>query len=412
MGVDLMPHQEEALRHLGNGKVLYGGVGAGKSLTAIAYYVANEEPRDIVVITTPKKRDDLDWLGEAAMFGISTDPDATVSGTIDVDSWNNIGKFVDYEDHFFIFDEQRLVGSGAWVKAFQKIAKKNHWILLSGTPGDTWMDYCPLFVANGFYKNKTEFMKKHVVLNPYTKYQSIKGYLNVPKLEFLRNELLVEMPYVRHTTRHVNYIDCGHDKEQWETVYKKRWNPWEDEPIKDVAELFRCMRRVANSHPSRVATIAELLRTHPKMVIFYNFNYELEMLRTLSSEATVAEWNGHKKEPIPLDDSWVYLVQYTAGAEGWNCTETNAMVFYSLSYSFKHFEQAQGRIDRLDTPYDDLYYYVLQSDTLIDKGIKSALGAKKRFNERKFAEGEQDYAMFNGQSEEPWESLHKNEKAP
>ena len=399
---ELMKHQKDALQHMHNGCVLWGGVGTGKSMTAMAYYAENECPRDIVVITTAKKRDSLDWLKEAARFGISTDPEGTTGGTILVESWNNINKFTDFEDYFFIFDEQRVVGNGTWVKAFLKIAKKNHWILLSGTPGDTWSDYIPVFIANGFYKNKTQFGREHIVLEPYSKYPKIRHYLNVPKLEFLRNEVLVEMPYVRHTERHLNYLETEYDPELWETVYKKRWNPWEDEPIKDVAELFRCMRRVANDHPSKIATVQQLLRTHDRLVIFYNFNYELDALRTLHHDVPVAEWNGHKKEPIPDSKKWVYLVQYVAGAEGWNCTETNAMVFYSLTYSYKNFEQAQGRIDRLDTPYTDLYYYILASNLIIDKGIREALREKKSFNEKKFASGMEDMDTYNGISDSPW----------
>lgn len=400
---ELMKHQKDALQHMHNGCVLWGGVGTGKSMTAMAYYVENECPKDIVVITTAKKRDSLDWLKEAARFGISTDPEGTTGGTILVESWNNIGKFTDFEGYFFIFDEQRVVGSGSWVKAFLKIAKKNRWILLSGTPGDTWSDYIPIFIANGFYKNKTQFGREHIVLEPYSKYPKIRHYLNVPKLEFLRNEVLVEMPYVRETTRHLNYLETEYDKDDWEAVYKKRWNPWEDEPIKDVAELFRCMRRVANSDPSKLDRVRELLRTHDRLVIFYNFNYELEILRILKDQITVAEWNGHKKEPIPDTDKWVYLVQYVAGAEGWNCTETNAMVFYSLTYSYKNFEQAQGRIDRLDTPHTDLYYYILASNLIIDRGIKEALAQKKSFNEKRFAAAHADMDVYNGVRDSPWE---------
>ena len=399
---ELMKHQKDALQHMGNGKVLWGGVGTGKSMTALAYYEQNEAPKDIIVITTAKKRDSLDWLKEAAAFGISTDPEATVAGTILVESWNNIGKFTDFEGYFFIFDEQRVVGSGAWVKAFQKIAKKNRWILLSGTPGDTWMDYVPIFVANGYYKNKTAFMREHVVLEPYSKYPKIRHYLNVQKLELLRNEVLVEMPYIRHTTRHMNFVETEYDKEKWDLVYKKRWNPWEDEPIKDVAELFRCMRRVANEHPSKIARVKDIMKMHDRLIIYYNFNYELEMLRTLHHDVEVAEWNGHKKQPLPDSEKWVYLVQYVAGAEGWNCTETNAVVFYSLTYSFKNFEQSQGRIDRLDTSYTDLYYYVLASNLLIDQGIREALNQKKSFNEKRFATAMQSMDEFNGDFESPW----------
>lgn len=382
--IELMDHQERAIDLLDNGKILWGGVGVGKSLTALSYYIRREAPKDIVVITTAKKRDSLDWEGEAVKLGISTAQEYTQYGGLIVESWNNIKKFEDFEDYFFIFDEQRLVGSGSWVKSFIKIAKKNRWILLSATPGDTWLDYAPVFIANGHYKHITDFKRQHVLYEPFQKYPKVKGYINERKLEILKNDVLVEMPYFKHTERMLNYLEVDYDKEKFEMLKKYRWNPYDDVPVRDVSELFRLMRRVVNESPARLEMVEKLLTCHDRLVIFYTFNYELEMLRTLEDKVPVGEWNGHKKEPIPNSDQWVYLVQYTSGAEGWNCTSTDAMVLYSLTYSYKNFVQAQGRIDRLDTPYEKLYYYILLSNSVIDRAIRRNLDSKKSFNERKF----------------------------
>ncbi|MET0786943.1 MAG: helicase-related protein [Paenisporosarcina sp.] len=380
----LMKHQIEAVDLLGNGKILYGGVGAGKSATAMAYYMKAEKPKDIYVITTAKKRDSLDWEGEGARFGIGTVPDATLAGVLVIDSWNNIGKYLDVENAFFIFDEQRLVGHGTWVKSFLKIARKNRWILLSATPGDVWLDYAPVFVANGWYDSIGAFKREHVVYAPYVKFPKILRYIGIGKLERLRNRILVEMPYIKHTERILNYLDVGYDKDLWNAVVRHRWHVYENRPLKDVSELFRVMRKIVNTDPSRLEMVKKLLTCHPKVIIFYNFNYELDILRTLSDEIEIAEWNGHRKQPVPQSDSWVYLVQYNSGAEGWNCTETDAMILYSLTYSYKNFIQAQGRIDRIDTKYTYLYYYVLGSSAAIDVAVGRSLKGKKSFNERKF----------------------------
>lgn len=383
--VELMEHQIEAVEQLKNGSVLYGIVGSGKTLTALAYYMKKETPKDIYVITTAKVRDSFTWEGAAASFGIGTERDFTLAGVITVDSWNNISKYVDVEDAMFFMDEQRLISSnGSWVKSFLKIAKKNNWIMLSATPGDNWLEYAPLFIANGFYKNVTQFKFEHVLYEPFTKFPKIRMYLNEAKLEVLRNDILVEMPYLTNTKRMMNWMDVGFDKEIFRRIYKDRWNVFEDRPVKDVAELFRLMRKVVNSDPSRLEMIRKLMMCHPRLVIFYSYNYELEILRTLRDEIEVAEWNGHRKDALPESDRWVYLVQYAAGAEGWNCTSTDAMILYSLSYSYKHFVQAQGRIDRLDTEYETLYYYILVSNSKIDLAIKDALNNKKAFNKRKF----------------------------
>lgn len=387
--IELMEHQLDAVAQLKSGSVLYGAVGIGKSATALAYYVKEQQPKDIYVITTAKKRDSLDWESEAARFGISTKRCYSRYGNLTVDSWNNIGKYDDpvYSGHFFIFDEQRVVGSGAWVKSFIRIARRNAWILLSATPGDTWMDYAPVFIANNFFKNITQFKQEHVVYAPYVKFPKIVRYLGIRRLEELRNEVLVEMPYLKHTERILNYLDCGYDQELMRRAVIDRWHVYEERPIKDVGELFRVMRKIVNTDPSRLEMVKMLMKTHPRLVIFYNFDYELEILRSLSEWVEVAEWNGHQKDPVPPpDQNWVYLVQYQSGAEGWNCTSTDAMVLYSLTYSYKNHVQSMGRIDRLDTKYFDLYYYILTSSAQIDKMVLSALRSKKNFNERKTAE--------------------------
>lgn len=382
--VQLMPHQIEAVERLSNGQVLFGGVGTGKSMTAIAYYMKREAPKDIYVITTARKRDSLDWEKEAAKFGIGTEPDATLAGVIKIDSWNNIGKYVDVEDAFFIFDEQRLVGHGAWVKTFLKIAKNNGWILLSATPGDVWLDYAPVFIANGLYRNLTEFKREHIVYAPFSKFPKIMRYINVKTLEKWRNMLLVEMPYIKHTERILEEIQVDYNKTIFDLAAKERWNPFEDQPIRDVSELFRVLRKIVNTDSSRIQAVREILAANKKVIVFYSFNYELEILRQLSDDFTVAEWNGHRKEPIPDTDSWVYLVQYVSGAEAWECIETNVTVFYSLCYSYKNFQQAQGRIDRLNTPFSKLHYYILMSESIIDKAIRKSLDQKRTFNENVF----------------------------
>ena len=392
MGIqDLQPHQITALQQLKNGSILWGGVGTGKTRVALAYYVEHEAPKNIFVITTAKKRDSLDWNREAAHYAIGNEND-TYYGVLTVDSWNNIDKYAGIRNCFFIFDEQRLVGSGAWVKAFIKIARENTWILLSATPGDTWMDYIPVFVANGFYKNRTQFKLEHVVYKPYAKFPKVDRYLGVQKLTRLRNQILVHMPYIKETIRHEKTIFVEHDDVLLKEVIKTRWNIYDNKPIRDVAELFMVMRRVVNENTSRLRAVTDVLRQHQRLIVFYNFNYELEALKGLKSLGhTVAEWNGHRHEDVPDSDEWVYLVQYIAGSEAWDCTETDAMLFYSLTYSFKHWEQSHGRIDRMNTPYTNLFYYVLRSRSVVDSAIWRTLKSKRSFNASYFDQKELEF---------------------
>jgi hypothetical protein len=368
--IELMPHQKKAVLEIRNGCILKGGTGSGKSATALAYYNDSEEVERLIVITTAMKRDSGDWQAEAREFGLFPE----------VDSWNNLMNYEDVEGGFFIFDEQRVVGSGIWVKAFLSITKKNRWILLSATPGDTWLDYAPVFIANGFYRNRTEFCRNHVVFSRFTKFPKVERFIDTSVLTRHLADILVEMPFERKTTRKIIDIFVEFDKELLEVVWRRRWNYLEERPIRQVAELFSLLRRVVNSDTSRLSRLRDLLIVHPRVIVFYNFDYELDSLRSL--DYPKAEWNGHKHEVIPDGPEWVYLVQYAAGAEGWNCVSTDAMVFYSLTYSYRQFVQAQGRIDRLNTPYDTLYYHIFKSASVIDLAISRALETKRNFNER------------------------------
>ena len=402
--MELRDYQLEAIGKMKNGCILNGGVGSGKSLTSLSYYYLQNggsleflsgkdyipmpnPPKDLYIITTARKRDTFEWEGEMSHFLLSTHDELNkYDNQVIVDSWNNIQKYKDVEDAFFIFDEQRVVGSGAWVKAFLKIAKQNQWILLSATPGDTWSDYIPVFIANGFYKNKTEFMREHAVFSRFSKYPKIEKYIGTGRLIRQRREILVDMKFERETVQHHYDIYVTYDNKLYKDVMKRRWDVWNDEPIVNASGLCYALRKIVNSHESRSTKLLELFETHQKMIVFYNFDYELEILKSLyfGEGVIVAEWNGHKHEPTPTGNRWVYLVQYTAGAEGWNCITTDTIVFYSLNYSYKIMHQSAGRIDRLNTPYKDLHYYYLKSRSGIDLAIERALNDKRKFNESSF----------------------------
>ena len=402
MSLKLYNYQLDAIRRLHNGSILCGGVGSGKSLTALGYYylkqggdlkflsngqyVKMKKPKDLYIITTARKRDDKEWEKELIPFLLyPDDKDSLYSNKIVIDSWNNIKKYSGIRDAFFIFDEQRVVGYGTWSKAFIKIAKANDWLLLSATPGDKWEDYIPVFLANGFYRNKTEFSAEHLVYSPYVKWR-IDRYLGTKKLERLRNSILVDMDFDRKTISHHEDVYCRYDISKYKDAMRLRWDPYKQEPIQQAAGLCYVLRRVVNEDESRQVALLELFEKHPKMIVFYNFDYELDILKGAyyGENIEIAEWNGHKHQPIPESRSWVYLVQYTAGAEGWNCVKTDTIVFYSQNYSYKIMQQASGRIDRLNTPYKDLYYYHLKTRSGIDLAISKALREKKKFNERKF----------------------------
>ena len=410
--INFMPHQQEAIRNMKNGCILCAGVGTGKSITALGYYYIcvcngvvwqdqeeNESfgpmmsPKDLYIITTARKRDTGEWEKECERFELSTE-----SAKVTIDSWNNLHKYEDVTEAFFIFDEQRVGGSGAWSKSFIRLAKANEWILLSATPGDTWMDYISVFVANGFYRNKTEFLRRHAIYNRYSVYPKVDRWVEVGRLEMLRRRITVTMEYEKKTVPHWQEVCVTYDQELYNKIFEQRWDPWKNEPIQNAAGACYLMRRAVNDNDIRARELFWLVMAkHNKAIVFYNFDYELELIKKTFSEMLqmksmliedrefdIAEWNGHKHEAIPTSKKWIYLVHYAAGAEGWNCVETDTIIFYSQSYSYKQMTQAAGRIDRLNTPFVDLYYYKFTSKSPIDRAINRALRNKKDFNAKNF----------------------------
>ena len=414
--IELRPDQIAALGKMKNGCILCGGVGSGKTMTSLAYYVQEnggsmiggeyikmKAPKDLYVITTAHKRDLREWETEMIPFLLSTHPEVNgYHNKVVIDSWNNIKKYDKIYDAFFIFDEDKVTGSGKWVKSFLNIARKNRWIILSATPGDCWKDYTAVFIANGFYKNKTDFANKHIVYKPYVKYPLIDKYIGEAILESYRRQILVNIDYKRHTVRHEENVRVGFPKEDYLSLMKDRWNPFTNWPIKNASEFCFTLRKIVNSDPSRAEALLNILYQHNKVIVFYNYDFELEILKSLEypEECVVAEWNHHNHDPLPKEASkWVYLVQYAAGCEGWNCIETNAIVFYSLNYSYKSMEQARGRIDRANTPFIDLYYYYLVSVAGIDQSILRTLNRKKTFNVRGFYNKNTVGGITNGRTE-------------
>lgn len=394
--ITLYDYQAKAVEDLTIGSILCGGVGSGKSRTSLAFYyifcggsikgvfdsTSQKKPvvfKPLYIITTARKRDTNEWVNELTPFGIK--PESVV-----VDSWNNISKYKKVKDSFFIFDEQRVVGSGTWVKSFLAIAKTNDWILLSATPGDTWSDYIPVFIANGFYKNRTDFLNQHAVYSRYAKFPKIERYVNEGKLLRYKREVLVNMDYVKKNESKNEMIFCDYDRAMYKKAFVDRWDPYDDVPIDNPSCLFYIIRKIVNSDPSRIEAVKTIQKKHKKVIVFYNFNYELDILKNADygKNVVVAEWNGKLHEPIPDSDEWVYLVQYTAGAEGWNCIVTNVIIFYSQNYSYKIMVQSAGRIDRLNTPFDILYYYRLKSKAPIDLAIAKSLNQKRSFNENTY----------------------------
>lgn len=367
-----MPHQKLAVRKLHSGAILAGKVGSGKTFTALEFYKEKYIDLPLIVITTAKKRNDADWETEANLLGLEYPT---------VDSWNNISNY-ENRHAFFIFDEQHASGTGKWAKSFIKIAKKNKWIMLSATPGDRWIDFVPVFIANGLVENKTKFNERYVVYNPNTPFPKIDRYINTFELEAMRHAIVVAMPDKRETVRHKKIVTTEYDRFLYTDVHDNRMSPFTKMPIKNASEYTQVMRKIVSTSPARVLEFKDLVSKFKRSIVFYNYNYELDIilqqLQSLGINTFV--YNSKKHDPSPTEGEWCYVVQYSA-AEAWNNISTNRMIFYSPNYSYKVVEQCEGRIDRINTKYKDLYYYTLVSESSIDKSVIKAIKEKRIFNE-------------------------------
>lgn len=374
---ELYSNQHEAVEKLRSGSILCGKTGSGKTITALFFYKIYYPNLELYVITTAKKRDTKDWEEEASLIGIDN---------IVVDSWNKICDYTNNTGKFFIFDEQRVSGYSKWAKSFIKIARRNKWILLSATPGDVWMDYISVFVANGFYRNKSDFLNQHVEYYPFSNYPKIKRYHNISKLERLRNTILVKMYPNRITHRNRKYHYCEFDDVLYSDTLSNRWHIYENHPIENPSQMTQVARRIVNESDDRQRCLKEILENNDRVIIFYNYNYELDLIlnvcKTVDKDFDISQWNGKIHDELPQSDKWVYIVHYYS-AEGWNCTTSNTIVFYSLNYSYKIMEQAEGRIDRpaSKNANSDLFYHYLVSASSIDRSIMRALSLKRKFNE-------------------------------
>ena len=191
------------------------------------------------------------------------------------------------------------------------------------------------------------------------------------------------MHFERKTKRHRQFIPSNYDTNLYEKVMRDRWNVFEDKPIENGSEFLQLLRKIVAMDEDRIFNAKFLMDIHDRLIIFYNYNYERDVLIQIAKDLGKQywEWNGHAHQEVPNKEKWLYIVQYTAGAEGWNCISTNVILFYSMNYSFKIVEQAEGRIDRLNTSYNDLEYYFLTSESQIEKDIFKAVQTKQKFNE-------------------------------
>lgn len=373
----LRPAQRDAVDRMHDGCVLLGRTGSGKTMTALGYWLKVHAQQDLYVVTTPAKRDAMEWEGDSAKLGQYLPPERVVS-------WNKIKDFEYLESAFVVFDEQRVSGSGKWVKSFLKIAKSNDWILLSATPGDVWIDWLPLFIANGFYRTRTQFTDRHVIWDPHTRYPRIKRYIEEDRLERCQEAICVYLASPNPISRMVHDELVSYDSRKYAEVTRKRWNPFEVRPMMDAGELCRVQRRIVLENVCREEALERLLKGHPRALVFYSYNYELEAIKAVCERLgrSYGQRNGHRHDPVPVSkEPWVYIVQYQS-ADAWNCISTNIAILYSLPYSWRQQEQAMGRIDRMNTPFDELHYYRLMTDSTIDNAILACLDRKETFNER------------------------------
>lgn len=381
MAVTFKDYQKRAINQMHNGCILCGGVGAGKSLTSLGYIDKVYPSGTVYIITPARKRNTGEWFDDIR----KNDMDET---RFVVDSWNNLSKYKDVKDAFFLFDEQKVSGKGTWAKSLIRIAKSNQWILLSATPGDTYDDYATVLIANGFVRNRTTWYDEYCVTKSQPFFH-IVDHKNKDVIDMMIRRIFIKMDYQSDKKRIERVIpiqarSAGEEKE----ILMTHKAPGAQMPFTTFAAAIAYVRMNCYDKSKKTEALRKIIEKHKKIIVFYNFLSEkLEIERAaIDANVTINFYNGQRHDPIPDTDEWVYGVQYNSGAEAWNCITTNAMVFYSPNYSYKTMEQAHGRIDRVNSPYECLYYYMLLNELNIDNKVMNALSSKKDFNEKMLEE--------------------------
>lgn len=277
------------------------------------------------------------------------------------------------------------------------VSPKTSVILLSGTPcGGHYENLYTQAKLLGLGMTKTEYWNRYVNWyeipipgRPYS-IKKVVGYKNVDDLinrlskcgaVFVKSEDVLDLPEQTFTVKTVDKPIAlkRFERDGSVVVYGKEY------VAANVLVELTASRQLCNSKDKQQAFIDLINSINDRVVVFYNFDSELDTLKTLVKDRPIAEVNGHTNtEQIYHDnDNCVLFVQYQAGARGLNLQDGNKIIYYSLTLSSDLFEQSKKRIHRIGTKYP-CFYWILQTKDSVEESIYKSLNRQEDYNEELF----------------------------
>lgn len=415
--ITLFDYQKEAIENYKEKSFNLSDTGVGKTVMALGSFIESKCKKLLVICLAPKV---VDFAEDGVLMNVDITPLNRGSKknkellaesdkvAISFESVWRIPEFLKWvdEDTFIIIDESHKVAntSSKVTKYVMKLSKKaKYTYLCTATPisNGKYEQYYPQLKMLGVYNGTKKeyynmFVDERMTRMGGSQFMQITGYRNIDLLENMVNQCSVnykrDKPYLPEDYVYKTKKPAMFNKLKKNRMYKT--DNGEVIELDNSSKLFNALRCVShgfllgiNKQVSKepFERLQAILETHnnERVVIFYNYNIELEMLKQLLSKLKrpTSEYNGARKDLKEFKGKYngVVLAHYKSASTGINdFVISNVMVFNSLPLSSIELTQSKGRIDRQGQGKKPMYYFIIP-DTPVEKKIFEQITNGKDF---------------------------------
>ena len=302
------------------------------------------------------------------------------------------------KDFTMMLDESSMIKNETAKRTkFILSLKPSHTILLSGTPTDGKYEflYSQLRLL-GWKITKTAYYNRYIKteLRSYggPMFRVVTGYKNVSELKaklkeygavFAKAEEVIKLPEKKFIKE---YSTVSSD---YKKFMKDRVIKIDDKELTGDSTLSKRLyaRMLCSAYSKdKIARLIDLVNsTSDRVIIFYNFNTELEVLRKVLFDRPISIVNGQVKDlkEYENNDNSVTLIQYQAGAMGLNLQKANRIIYFSLPERSELFEQSKARICRIGQE-KQCYYHIMMCHKSVEEKIYECLLMRKDYTDELF----------------------------
>lgn len=302
------------------------------------------------------------------------------------------------KDFTMMLDESSMIKNETAKRTkFILSLKPSHTILLSGTPTDGKYEflYSQLRLL-GWKITKTAYYNRYIKteLRSYggPMFRVVTGYKNVSELKaklkeygavFAKAEEVIKLP---EKTFIKEYSTVSSD---YKKFMKDRIIKIDDKELTGDSTLSKRLyaRMLCSAYSKdKISRLIDLVNsTSDRVIIFYNFNTELEALRKVLFDRPISIVNGQVKDlkAYENNDNSVTLIQYQAGAMGLNLQKANRIIYFSLPERSELFEQSKARICRIGQE-KQCYYHIMMCHKSVEEKIYECLLMRKDYTDELF----------------------------